>query len=675
MSSRTSYWLAVLFLCVAAVLRLWQLASLPPGLQASEIIDIRIADEISQGRIEVFYDLGAEGREGLYHTVLAAVTAVIGDGMIGYHVLSVWAGMLTLAVVYALVTRLYGPLPGAAAIGLLALGMFPILLSRIIAREVFVPLLVAGALLAIARAFPVYQQDRRTRPPTTIPFAALGLVLGLAFYTHPAAFALALFAVAFIVYMLLSRQPMGSRIINYTSFAVVLMIIIATPYLISTLRRPDLGGAERLLQAYAQSARPFLETLSAGITGIFVMGDANPLYNLPGRPLLDFISAFLLLVGIITAVRYWRLPRFALPIIAFVALTPSVLLAPNSPYFPSYSALLPLLALFFSLGVKTVYSGLARGVQRIGMIMLVALALFNLGWTARDLFGTWANLAEVRQAYNGDINALALYVDRTSDEIPTVLCAPTLNPYQIVPAANDRTQLLLEMMHRTDEHLRLVDCSSGLVLASGGEQQQIIIPDTSIVNNMPSSLRTWLDYGTVADVAGTAPGSIILLDVSSELADRLGVFGSTLPVTYDPGAANIAGAALLPVSLGGNITFLGYEPQSAQSFRPGSLVSVVTYWRIDGVVPPDILFFTHILADPASVDAQRDVISVRPDHLQPRDIVVQVTYIELPVTLRPGRYSISVGAYQNQDEQRMVVLDNGQPRGNRLFLDFIMVTE
>ncbi|MFN8372655.1 MAG: glycosyltransferase family 39 protein [Anaerolineae bacterium] len=414
MSTRMSFWLAVLILLIAAGLRLWQLIEIPPGLHAVEITDIRIADDIRRGQVEVFYNLGDEGREGLYHMVLAAVTAVLGSGMIGYHILSVWAGLLTLALVYALAARLYGPLPGVAALGLLAVAMFPIILSRTISREVFVPMLVAGAMLAIARAFPVYQQDRRHRPPTTIPFAALGVVLGLAFYTHPVGFAITLFSVAFIIYMLLSRQPMGRRTLNYTSFAVLVMIIIIMPYLLSSIRQPNLGGAQRLLDSYNQSVRPLLETLWAAVSGIFFVGDQNPAYNLPGRPLIDLISGFLVVIGIVTAVRYWRLPRYALPLIAAVALLPSVLLARNSPYFPSYSALLPLLALFFAVGIKNHLQQPAphdanrwrcwRGHPAGSQPCLDCPRLFHhLGTVAGDARGLQR------------VSAIANYVDRTAD--------------------------------------------------------------------------------------------------------------------------------------------------------------------------------------------------------------------------------------------------------------------
>src|SRR5690606_943969 len=88
---------------------------------------------------------------------------------------------------------------------------------------------------------------------------------------------------------------------------------------------------------------------------LLFMGDTNPVYNLPGRPLIDLGSGLLVLVGLLAAIRAWRAPRYALPLIAAACLSPVVFLANDSPDFPQYLIFLPLIALFFGLGVSTLY--------------------------------------------------------------------------------------------------------------------------------------------------------------------------------------------------------------------------------------------------------------------------------------------------------------------------------
>ena len=62
-----------------------------------------------------------------------------------------------------------------------------------------------------------------------------------------------------------------------------------------------------------------------------------------------------------------------------------------------------------------------------------------------------------------------------------------------------------------------------------------------------------------------------------------------------------------------------------------------------------------------------------PDQLRPRDIFMQVTYIQLPQTLLDGSYSISIGAYEDNTDNRLPVFLGDQPHGTRLFLGQIGV--
>jgi hypothetical protein len=129
-----------------------------------------------------------------------------------------------------------------------------------------------------------------------------------------------------------------------------------------------------------------------------------------------------------------------------------------------------------------------------------------------------------------------------------------------------------------------------------------------------------------------------------------------------------------PISFGGNITFLGYEPQTVDSYPPGGIFTSITYWRVDGVVPPDLRLFTHIQADPgASPAAQTDNIGVEVSQLRSRDVFIQVTFVPLPMSMPPGEYSVSIGAYLQSTGQRMAVLEGDRPRGTRLFLGQIQV--
>ncbi|NWG15356.1 MAG: glycosyltransferase family 39 protein [Chloroflexi bacterium] len=669
MSSRTSYALAVGLLLLAAVLRMWTLSALPPGLHDEEITDIRVAETARQGIIEVFYDLGGgEGREGLYHILLAAITSVTGTGLLGYQIVSVWVSLLTLALLYALATRLFGPLAGAAALALLVVNQWATLLGRSIGRETLLPLLAAGVLLALAQAFNVYRQGRR--PPITLPFAALGMLLGLGFYIHPAHFMLVLASMAFISFMMRSRRRVSRRTLAYLGFGLLVMIIFATPYLISSLRLPQLSGAGRLLDNYTILQNPPMRAIGESLSGLFFVGDTNPLHNLPGRPLFDLVSGVLLLLGVLVALRNWRQPRYFLPLVFTLSLSPVAVLSLDTPDFQAMTGLLPLLALFFGLGVSRLYHNLPANSRHLLAAGLVALFIFNLVWTGRDLFQSWPNQEAVRQVYHSRIGQLARYLDTTADDLPTLICD---SPSPASGRGLSSTDLLLLMMNRKQAPLRYADCGTGLVLMDGGARQQIIFPDAQMLHGMHPYLRRWISYGVLLDQPDLPANAVIEMTIERELADTIGRFITTAPVGYAPEAPGAPGVATAPIRFGGNITFLGYEREPTEIYVPGGILTFITYWRADGPIPPNLRLFTHVLADPASIAAQTDTISINVGSLRNRDILIQVTFVPLPTSMPGGIYNISIGAYDATNNVRMGVLDDEQQRGTRLFVGQISV--
>jgi 4-amino-4-deoxy-L-arabinose transferase-like glycosyltransferase len=663
-----SFGLAVLLLLLGAFMRLWDITTLPPGLNRDEISDIRIAETVRQGRVEVFYDLGGQGREGLFPSLLAAVTSVTGGGLVGYRMLSVWAGLLTLALMYALGKRLFGAPAGLAAMGLLTVNMLPILLSRAVVREALLPLFFTAVLLALALALSIYGKRREV---VATPFAMLGVLLGLGFYIHPINFLITLLTMLFIAYVIISRQPLTRRTLSLTWFAVVVLVVIATPYLTSSLQLPELAGAGRV---FATNISTPLRSFVDGLAGLMFAGDENATWNLPGRPLLDLVSGLFVLVGLAAALRYWRQPRCALLLLGVLLIAPVSLVRDSSPNFLHYATLLPLLALLFGLGVTTLYRSLRDPTaRRIGGLAIAALIIFNLQWTARDLFGAWSRNPETQRAYNARLGLLAHYLDLTAHEIPSVICTPAPRAPNAPPELTS-TQLLALMMHSTTTVLRYADCGVGLIFTQGGAREQIILPEANALDRMQPYLREWLESGQVLNAPDLPPNGVVILDVEARLANTIGAFTTTAPVAYAPESSGGTSVTAPPVRFGGNITFLGYVQNWSEAIAPGDILTVITYWRVDGIVPADLRLFTHLQADPgAAPAAQTDAISVLAEQLRPRDVFVQVTFVPLPRTMPTGSYSISVGAYESNTGMRLNVFDSDQPRGTRLFIGQVAV--
>jgi len=666
LSKRLTYFIAAILLLLAAGLRLWNLTDLPPGWHDAEIQDVRLTETIrSQGRIEVFYNLSGEGQEGLYHTTQALITTVLGNGTLGYRMLSVWVGMLTLAFTYALATRLYGRFAGLASMGLLVVMMWAIILSRQVLVESMLPLLVTAVLLALAWSLPVYRR-LRVGTTNTSAFAMLGFLLAIGLYLHPISLMLTLLSMSFIAYMVLAKQPfMSRRRLSYIGFAIVVMVILSIPYLVSSINRPDLAGAGRVFGEYNGFFLSFADSLS----GILFIGDQNPVFNLPGRPLVDLVSGFFVILGVGIAIRYWVQPRFLLLLLATAFLLPGAVLVNDPPDFVALAPLIPLVALFFGAGVEAIAVNTTPVGRWTLAASLAALFAFNVYWLVDDLFVEWSHDEQMQLAYHAEQGRIAAYLDETVDDIPTIVCDSDWDvDHQSQPELDD-LRLILLLMNDQEANLRRVDCRNGLLFAEGGARSQIVIPDDSIREAMHPHLREWLMHNSSPPLE-IVEDQVFVLDVSDALADMAGLFMTTSPLTYPPEAADSTERPQVepPVRFGGNVTLLGYWRDVERVYTAGETLPVVTYWRVEGEIPRDLMLFTHVLSDPVTIAANRDYISVDPHLLQERDVFIQVTYIELPETMLAGEYIVSTGAYQGTDQMRLVVFEDEQPRGDRLFL-------
>ena len=280
MTSRMSYFFAIIFLLLAALLRMADLANVPAGFSEDEIINIRLVDNVRQGDIFVFYPGEDGGREGIYHVFVAFVTLFVGEGTIGFRILSVWLSLVSIAIIYTLGRHLFNPIVGVMSSGLVAVNLSNIILARSVTSDAVVVFLVSATMLALARSLPVY---RRTRVVTSnvISFAALGALLGIGFYLHPSSLFIVLGCMLYIGHLLYIRHAMFRQRRSYTGFAILVMIIIAMPYLISSINVPQYAAGQRILSQYTDG---LLRSVVEGLLAVVRIGDSNPLNNLPGRP-------------------------------------------------------------------------------------------------------------------------------------------------------------------------------------------------------------------------------------------------------------------------------------------------------------------------------------------------------------------------------------------------------
>ncbi|GAB4428251.1 MAG: hypothetical protein Kow00106_23740 [Anaerolineae bacterium] len=678
-------------LVLAAVLRLWDLVGLPPGFSADELAHIRIAEAIKSGEVSVYYQVGdGQTRAVLFGVLNAFVTNLVGDGLLGYRLLPVWGGLLWLALLYALARRLFGMPVALAVLAIAAVTLRPILLARTVTAETLVPLYATLTLWWLTRAFNL-RREVTFRVPHTLPFAVLAVLFGGSGYLHYSTLLLGPLGFAFFLHLWLTRQPLSRRIWNMWVFVVVLATIVALPYLISTLRDPQMSEANTWWDKGPSDVTAGLDGLLRAVGAIVWQGDVRFTTNVPERALLGPVLALLLILGVVTAIRRWRDPRHALLLLVLACGVLTDAWIGREVNFSEHLVALPAVFLLVGVGLQSLWQWLhgrevARAWQPVTALVVV-IVLVNV-WTVRArLFDDWRHDPAVRTAYHSDLATLAAYLDRTPDGLPVSLCVTGLN----VPgdAGLSPRQMLGLMRHREAQEVRHADCRGGMVLIDAGAPMRFVFADPQDRQTMPPELADWLSEATPLDAPGMPPGSVWRLDVMQRLRDAGGRWDLLAPAYFMPQGDEPLVQVELPAPFEHDLTFAGYDPSVFNGVRiPGAdPIVLVTYWRVDGPLPDDLGVFAHLLGytqtEPRVLQlepwAEANALDVVPDELEPRDFFVQVSYIWLRENLRPDTYALTVGAYRDEVavlENHLPVLDatqNYAPRGDRLLLGQITV--
>jgi 4-amino-4-deoxy-L-arabinose transferase-like glycosyltransferase len=692
-SRRTELLAVTSLLLVAVVLRVWDITRLPPGFSDNELAYIRITETVRQGEVAVHYQVGdGHGRAGMYGIINAVVVGLVGDGLLGYRLLAFWSSLLTLALLFVFTRRLFGATLALVALAFMTVNLRAILLARTATAETLVPLFVLLTLLALAAAFNLHEQVR-FRVPDTLPFALLAILAGTSGYLHFTTLVLGPLSAVFFVHLLITRQPLSRRMWSSMVFVIVLATVVAVPYLISTLRHPDLSEPYIVWDQRPRSLADLVNGVLGAISGVVWRGDTRAAQNIPDAPLLGPVLALLFLAGLVVAVRRWREPAYGLVLLVLAAgLLTDAWVEPDTTFSANLVAL-PAVYILSALGVRALWQALrARerpvpGTPHAGQIaalIVLVILVANVITLRGRLFDRWRNDDDVALAYHANLGRLAAYLDREPDGPPISMCSADLN----VPNAVGVTprQALRLMMHREGLAIRHSDCQSGLVFVNAGAPMRFIFMNVADRALMPPELADWLRDAEPIPVRGLPEGTVLRLDVEQRIRDAGGFWESMALAFLLPDETHDSIPVDLPVPLEQNLTFAGYDPRvlEAQPVPGGDPVVLVTYWRVDGKLPPDLGIFAHLLAYPETDSrvpllepwAESNTIDVIPRELRNRDVFAQVSYLWLGDTVKPGEYALTVGAYVDTPSvlgNHLDVLADGQPRGDRLLLGTLRV--
>ncbi len=441
-----------------------ELARIPPGLHFDEAVYGLMARDILAGARPVFFP-AYTGREPLYMYLMALVMTIAGSTAYAIRLTSALAGILTVALSYALGRALYGRRAGLAAATLVATNYWHLTVSRNGYPNILIPPLAAASVWFLLRGW-----RRRSASAWLLGGALSGLIL----YTYLAARLWPVFLAVLALYGVWRFPGQRRRLAGGMVLATLAGALVVAPLACHFARQPAdfwqranqvLGwqeyGRRELLSAYGQN-------LVQTVTGFVRHGDPRWHYNLPGRPVFEPWLASLAVVGLLVCLRHWRSPRHGLAVLwVAVMVLPGVLTMEMQPasqrLFGVFPAIVFLPALGLTEGLPLLLRHLARAAaacqprganhgragttaapearrrgQRlrgatigrwlaasepylVGAASLLAGVAVGLN-TVGDYFGDWARQPETAHIFHADYVAMAEAAQRdVAAGRPTVL--------------------------------------------------------------------------------------------------------------------------------------------------------------------------------------------------------------------------------------------------------------
>ena len=667
--------IAVVLLLIAFGMRTYQLAEVPPGLMHDELLELGAAAEALRGEWKMLYSPGY-GSEPMYYPVLSASQVILGANALGRRLPSVFAGLIGVCLVYALAYRTLGWRIAVIALGAAAVVWWSVVMQRIILREVLELPWYALSLYAFWRGYETAIYAGRSGRRF---FIIAGIALGAAQYVHTIPRGLFMTFGLFGLYLLLCQRPLFKRAWRGLLVTILIAEALALPLLIYASQHAADDGLPTIDLVQENGLTTFVPRLPATLSKVVGQffwaseGDDAMEYHIPYRPIFEPVGAILFGLGLLIAL--WRVRR---PVYAYLLIAWAIVLAPSILFDADILFARLVLAqastyIFLGIGVEAVILGLKRflsdRLRRLVVVTgLIGLFLFYLIGTAHDMFVVWPSFNNMRWGYNSDMRDLGRYLDAQPPSPPPVsACAIMLWPqYHTSPAQLGEPYF----MQRRDAQIRWHDCRYSLVIPAGGQFLYAYPEIQPLSQHLGNSLKSpWLDAPYTQPVAGL--NAALRVDVRSALADNLAAW-QKLPVTWPPEAA-APSPAQLPIDFDRRIELIGYTVNPS-TVKPGGNLAVLTYWRVIGPVPDDLILFTHLYRTPTDILAQQDQFDVVGSSLQPGDIFGQAhEFVTVPADTPPGSYWIGVGAYHQDSGERWPIFAGDQRAADRLWLTQVTV--
>ncbi len=641
-------------LLLAFTLRIAAIEQVPAGLSHDEAYNGIAAMQVLNGYRPIFFEIN-KGIEPLIIYLEALAFYFFGIGPVQLRLVNIFAGVLTVALIYPLTVRLFNRRIALLAMAGVAVSFWPIFVSRLTLRAVLLPPLLMPALYLFWRALIPNSEQRQSKPgqPVTLAFFALsGLVTGIAMYTYLSSRFVPFIMVTLFAYRLICGQI---RKIHWLGLLLFFVIWAAVFFPLASFYGDNAESFTRrsnqvttIPHALNGDFEPMLRNTLRTLGMFTFWGDTTDRYNLDARPLFDWINGLFFYVGV--GLLGWRLlqsPQNAAPSVlllttAFFMLVPDFI-TDDSPHFLRTIGAMPVVYMLWAVGAEAVIWGMVqrRGAGEQGRggvhnthhasrntkyapritlpaILATLLVVLITLHTAYDYFIRWNSSADARHIYGADIAEVARYLKTAGSQDLPVISAEYYRDL-------DR--------FRMDLHF---GGESPFAIWFDGRQSLAFPPPESglspryIFPNSAKAPELWTSLLQPSPDESGYEYTLYHLSAAAELA-RLQ-----------------ADAIPVKVNVNDDLRLTGYLPLN--EMVTGKTFKMVLIWQALRSLPPgtDYTFLVQLQDNRGHVWVQTDGNGYDPADWQPGIVGLQLLTFRLPGNLPPLKYHLLVRVVNRQ---------------------------
>ncbi len=646
-------------LLVSLTLRTYQLTSIPPGLTHDEANHGREALGILDGVLLFYFPLNY-GSEPLYSYTAALSMWLFGEGLFALRLVNVIFGLAAIIMTYLWVAQTFDRKTAVLTAALLAISFWPVASSREALRAGMLPFFTTAAIYCFwrilqttkipKRSHTTAQKDAPSSSPThhsSFPVwqtIAFGVSVALTLHIYLASRVAWLMFPLFLVYLLLIHRAHFKQTWKPVLAGLILAGLLVIPMFVYLRLHPEALTRLDMLDGPLAALKsgnilPILKNASEALLAFIWpgYGDKFLAYNIPGRPVLDVVTAVFFIIGLLTTIWRWKQPPYAFLLLWFgIGITPSLITGATANTTRNMAAL-PATYLLPAIGFWAAASGFtakfARAKQPI-FITAATLWLILVTWTTYEAyFIRWANMPAVRSAYQVNLIDSLNYIAQHDTETPLIIST-------VYPGPVHDASIAMVMHPASQQAQRWVDARYAMLWPHGAAAHAIIPASTP-----PNTIfDPWLTPLTTQAMRPT------------DYDPNYTLYQLTPPTLPEQPLVNFGNALEL-------VDIYWTNP----TIQPGETTNMVTVWRVLNPAQigpphppsdtPNTVFFTQVLTAEGTILTHRDTLDAPSWDWQTEDILIQIHPLTIPAESQPGSYRTIIGIYDRNTQERVPIFN------------------